>query len=66
MIIEKPLEFFKMKEIIYWNNFTVSELKDILRHITALEELGIAQNEETVASIKNDLAIREKQTQQAD
>ena len=46
--------------IPHWNNFTVPELKDILKHCMALERLGIAQDEEMMVSIKRDIALREK------
>jgi hypothetical protein len=44
-----------------WNNFTVPELKDILEHCVALEKLGIAQDEEMMASIERDVALREEE-----
>jgi len=51
----------KIREpISHWNNFTISELKDILKHCAALESLGIAQDQEMVASIERDIALREK------
>ena len=46
--------------ISHWNNFTVPELKNILKHCEALEKLGIAQDEEMVISIKRDIILREK------
>ena len=52
MIIQGPIP--------HWNNFTVPELKDILKHCIALERLGIAQDEEMMVSIKRDIALREK------
>ncbi len=46
--------------IPHWNNFTVSELKQILVHCRALERLGIAQDEEMIISIERDITMREK------
>ena len=46
----------------HWNNFTVSDLKDILKHCAALEKLGIAQDEEMIVSIERDIALREKKS----
>jgi len=46
--------------ILHWNNFTVYELKEILKHYRALETLGIAQDEEIVRSIERDITLREK------
>ncbi len=46
--------------IPHWNNFTVPELKEILEHCKALDRLGIAQDEEMIASIKRDITMREK------
>jgi len=46
--------------IPHWNNFTVPELRDILKHCVALERLGIAQDEEMMTSIERDIALREK------
>jgi hypothetical protein len=51
----------KVQEPIpHWNNFTVSDLRDILKHCVALEKLGIAQDEEMLDSIERDIALREK------
>lgn len=51
----------KIQESIpHWNNFTVSELKEILEHCRALEKLGIAQDEEMTISIERDITLREK------
>jgi hypothetical protein len=51
----------KIQEPIpHWNNFTVPELKEILEHCTALERLGIAQDEEMMVSIERDIALRDK------
>ena len=44
----------------HWNNFTVPQLKEIVEHCRALERLGIAQDEEMVASIERDIVLREK------
>ncbi len=44
----------------HWNNFTVPELKDILKHCKALERLGIVQDEEMMVSIQRDIILREK------
>lgn len=52
MIVQEPIS--------HWNNFTVQELKQILEHCKALERLGIAQDEEMIASIERDIKIREK------
>ena len=53
----------KIQEPIpHWNNFTVPELKEILEHCRALERLGIAQDEEMMASVERDIALREKLT----
>jgi hypothetical protein len=46
--------------IPHWNNFTVPELREILKHCTALERLGIAQDEGMMVSIERDIALREK------
>ncbi len=46
--------------ISHWNNFTVPELKEILEHCKALDKLGIAQDEEMMASINRDIALRRK------
>ena len=48
--------------IPHWNNFTVPELEDILKHCVALERLGIAQDEEMMVSVERDIALREKKT----
>jgi hypothetical protein len=51
----------KIREPIpHWNNFTVSELKEILEHCQALDRIGISQDEEMMASIKRDITLREK------
>ncbi len=52
MMIQEPIP--------HWNNFTVPELKEILKHCRALERLGIAQDEEMMRSIERDITIREK------
>jgi hypothetical protein len=41
-----------------WNNFTVPELKEILMHCEALEQLGIAQDADLVKSVKRDIELR--------
>ena len=46
---------------LHWNNFTVPELKEILEHCTALESLGIAQDEDMICSIRRDIGLREKE-----
>jgi hypothetical protein len=43
-----------------WNNFTLPELKEILQHTQALEDLGIAQDQQMMTSIENDIALLEK------
>ena len=48
----------------HWINFTVSQLKEILMHCQALEELGIAQDEKMMASIERDIALNEKKQSQ--
>jgi hypothetical protein len=48
------------EQIPHWNNFSVPELKEILEHCMALERLGIAQDNEMMASIQRDIALREK------
>jgi Asp-tRNA(Asn)/Glu-tRNA(Gln) amidotransferase C subunit len=48
--------------ISHWGNFTVDALKEILEHVSALEHLGIAQDEEMVASIERDISLREQKT----
>jgi len=48
--------------IPHWNNFTIPELKEILEHCEALDKLGIAQDEEMIASIRRDIALRKKET----
>jgi hypothetical protein len=48
--------------IPHWNNFTVPELKEILQHCRALERLGIAQDEEMMASIERDITLQQKKT----
>jgi hypothetical protein len=53
MIIHEPIP--------HWNNFTVPELKKILEHCKALERVGIAQDEEMMASIERDIKIRTKE-----
>ena len=52
MIVQEPIP--------HWNNFTVPELKDILEHCSALERLGITQDEEMMISIKRDISLRKK------
>ena len=47
-----------------WNNFAVPELKEILIHCTALERLGIAQDEEMMRSIEKDISMRENSNRQ--
>ncbi len=44
----------------HWNNFSLPELKEILEHCLALEQLGIAQDEKMMASITRDITLREK------
>ncbi|MCW3999408.1 MAG: hypothetical protein NWE93_04130 [Candidatus Bathyarchaeota archaeon] len=44
--------------IPHWNNFTLADLKQILLHCQALEELGIAQDTELMESIRRDIALR--------
>ena len=46
--------------ITHWSNFSVSELKEILKHCRALENLGIAQDEEFIADIERDIRMREQ------
>jgi hypothetical protein len=46
--------------ISHWNNFTLPELREILEHCAALEQLGIAQDEKMMASISRDISLREK------
>jgi hypothetical protein len=48
------------KPIPHWNNFSLTELTEILRHCQALEELGIAQNVEMINSIRRDIELRNK------
>jgi len=50
--------------LLHWINFTVPQLKEILMHCQALEELGIAQDEKMVASIQKDIALQEKKPSQ--
>jgi hypothetical protein len=50
----------------HWNNFTLPELREILWHIEALERIGIAQNETIAASIKRDIALRDKKHEEQD
>lgn len=52
MRIQEPLT--------HWNNFTVPELKEILKHCRALENLGIAQDEKMMQDIARDITLREK------
>ena len=55
--------FVNVREpILHWNNFTVPELKEILDHCQALEELGLAQDQKMMASIQRDIALREEKT----
>ena len=49
--------------ISHWNNFTVAELKEVLKHCQALERLGIAQDDGMISSVEKDIALREKQQQ---
>ncbi len=52
----------KIQEPIpHWNNFSVPELKEILKHCEALERLGIAQDGKMIISIERDITLREKQ-----
>jgi hypothetical protein len=46
--------------IPHWNNYTIPELKEILMHLQALEQLGIAQDPETIKSIQRDIDLRSK------
>ena len=55
----------KIQPTLHWNNFTIPELREILEHCTALERLGIAQDEEMMCSIERDITIREKKTPSA-
>jgi hypothetical protein len=48
------------KPIPHWNNSTVLELKEILKHCRALDKLGIAQDEKMITSIERDISMREK------
>ena len=48
--------------ILHWTNFTVPELKEVLKHCQALEQLGIAQDEQMLASIQRDISLREEKT----
>ena len=51
----------KIREpLTHWDNFTIPELKEILEHCTALERLGIAQDEEMMRDIERDITLREK------
>ena len=50
----------KIQPTLHWNNFTVPELKEILEHCTALERLGIAQDEQMMCSIERDIALRKE------
>ena len=52
----------KVQTTLHWNNFTVPELKEILEHCTALERLGIAQDEEMMCSMERDIAYREEKS----
>jgi hypothetical protein len=54
--------WMKIQPTLHWNNFTVPELKEILEHCTALERLGIAQDEEMMCSIQRDIDLREEKT----
>ena len=47
-------------QTVHWNNFTLPELQEILQHCGALERIGIAQDEQMMVSIENDIASREK------
>jgi hypothetical protein len=53
--------WMKIQPTLHWNNFTLPELKQILEHCTALERLGIAQDEEMMCSIERDITLREKE-----
>ena len=44
----------------HWTNFTLKELKAILAHYDAIEQLGIEPDTELITSIKRDIALREK------
>jgi hypothetical protein len=46
--------------IPHWTHFTVPELKQILKHCSALENLGIAQDNEMTRDIERDITMREK------
>jgi len=51
----------KIREPIpHWNNFTIPDLKAILKHCEALERLGIAQDGEMMNSVKRDITLRER------
>jgi len=47
-------------QLLHWTNFTLIELKEILAHYAAIEQLGIEPDTELLASIKRDIALREK------
>jgi hypothetical protein len=51
-------EIKRWDPIPHWNNFTVPELKEILMHCEALEQLGIAQDTEMMTSIRRDVSLR--------
>jgi hypothetical protein len=53
-------ETFPRNPITHWNNYTLQDLRQILDHLYALEELGIAQDEELKKSIERDIALRSK------
>jgi len=44
----------------HWTNFTLQELKAILAHYDAIEQLGIEPDAELITSIKRDIDLREK------
>ena len=46
--------------IPHWSNFTIPELKRILKHCAALDKLGIAQDEQMMTSIQRDIDLRQK------
>jgi hypothetical protein len=48
--------------LTHWGNFTVPELKEILKHCQALERLGIAQDEEMMRDITRDITLREERS----
>jgi hypothetical protein len=51
----------KIREpLTHWGNFTIPELKEILKHCAALERLGIAQDKEIMSDIERDITVREE------